>query len=144
MSAAEPGGRSRAPQKNHSLRLDKKLRGAGKRDIKWCGAAKRQSAQPCSSSPCCWPPPGPPTSPSLSRLTGRNVRLRAAPAQTDSHFAGTFSLFSIVQFPNQQCSAASSTSSSTTYGVCYTSSECTGKGGAADGNCAAGFGVCCE
>jgi len=51
-----------------------------------------------------------------------------------------FSLFSIVQFPNQQCTGASS---STTYGTCYTSSECSAKGGSADGNCAAGFGVCC-
>jgi len=52
----------------------------------------------------------------------------------------TLSLFSIVQFPNQQCTGASST---TTYGTCYTSSECSAKGGSADGNCAAGFGVCC-
>merc|ERR1712024_326716 len=52
----------------------------------------------------------------------------------------TLSLFSIVQFPNQQCTGASS---STTYGTCYTSSECSAKGGSADGNCAAGFGVCC-
>ena len=51
-----------------------------------------------------------------------------------------FSLFSIVQFPNQQCTASSSSS---TYGTCYTSSECTSKGGSSDGNCAAGFGVCC-
>ena len=56
-------------------------------------------------------------------------------------FLETFSLFSIVQFPNQQCTGASSTS---TYGTCYTSSECTTKGGSADGNCAAGFGVCCK
>merc|ERR1712024_134367 len=52
----------------------------------------------------------------------------------------TLSLFSIVQFPNQQCTGSSST---TTYGTCYTSSECSAKGGSADGNCAAGFGVCC-
>merc|ERR1711892_821269 len=51
-----------------------------------------------------------------------------------------FSLFSIVQFPNQVCTTASS---STTYGTWYTSSECTTKSGSADGNCAAGFGVCC-
>ena len=50
------------------------------------------------------------------------------------------SLFSIVQFPNQQCTGASST---TTFGTCYTSSECTSKGGSGDGKCAAGFGVCC-
>merc|ERR1712113_185271 len=58
----------------------------------------------------------------------------------DSRHAKAFSLFSIVQFPNQQCTASSST---TTYGTCYTSSECTSKGGSSDGNCAAGFGVCC-
>merc|ERR1711983_647179 len=59
---------------------------------------------------------------------------------TDSRNAKTFSLFSIVQFPNQQCTGSSSTS---TYGICYTSTECSSRGGSADGNCAAGFGVCC-
>merc|ERR1711915_381679 len=64
-----------------------------------------------------------------------------APSNTQDERAGkAFSLFSIVQFPNQQCTGASS---STTYGTCYTSSECSAKGGSADGNCAAGFGVCC-
>merc|ERR1711892_614072 len=48
-----------------------------------------------------------------------------------------FSLFSIVQFPNAGCT------SSTTYGTCYTATECSAAGGSADGNCAAGFGVCC-
>ena len=57
------------------------------------------------------------------------------------YFSEAFSLFSIVQFPNQQCTASSSSS---TYGTCYTSSECTSKGGSSDGNCAAGFGVCCK
>merc|ERR1712086_752307 len=52
----------------------------------------------------------------------------------------TFSLFSIVQFPNEVCTSSSST---TTYGTCYTASECSSAGGTADGNCAAGFGVCC-
>merc|ERR1712038_2057337 len=50
------------------------------------------------------------------------------------------SLFSVVQFPNEECT---STSSSTTIGTCFTSSECTSKSGTAEGNCAAGFGVCC-
>merc|ERR1712183_702927 len=58
----------------------------------------------------------------------------------DERAGKAFSLFSIVQFPNQQCTGASSSS---TYGTCYTSSECSAKGGSADGNCAAGFGVCC-
>jgi len=62
------------------------------------------------------------------------------PAKEDDRRGKAFSLFSIVQFPNQQCTGASS---STTYGTCYTSSECSAKGGSADGNCAAGFGVCC-
>merc|ERR1712119_27387 len=62
------------------------------------------------------------------------------PSSVKSRDGKAFSLFSIVQFPNQQCTGASS---STTYGTCYTSSECSAKGGSADGNCAAGFGVCC-
>merc|ERR1712014_101905 len=33
--------------------------------------------------------------------------------------------------------------SSTTYGTCITSSECSSRSGTSDGNCAAGFGVCC-
>jgi len=51
-----------------------------------------------------------------------------------------FSLFSIVQFPNGVCSATSGTYSN---GTCFTSSECSSNGGSAQGNCAAGFGVCC-
>merc|ERR1712113_1286908 len=47
---------------------------------------------------------------------------------------------SIVQFPNLRCT---SSTSSTTYGTCITSSECSSRSGSADGNCAAGFGVCC-
>jgi len=50
------------------------------------------------------------------------------------------SVFSVVQFPNDECVSSSSTS---TNGTCYTSSECTAKGGSASGSCAAGFGVCC-
>ena len=61
--------------------------------------------------------------------------------ETNSTRAGRlFSLFTIVQFPNLRCT---SSSSSATYGTCVTSSECTAKGGTGDGNCAAGFGVCC-
>ena len=54
--------------------------------------------------------------------------------------SGQFSLFSIVQFGNNACTAFSDSSIN---GTCYTSSECTSNGGNADGNCAAGFGVCC-
>jgi len=51
-----------------------------------------------------------------------------------------FSLFSIVQFPNLACTTTSGTY---TNGTCFTSSECAAKGGSVQGNCAAGFGVCC-
>jgi len=50
------------------------------------------------------------------------------------------SLFSVVQFPNDECT---SSSDSTTMGTCLTSSECTSRSGTASGTCAAGFGVCC-
>merc|ERR1711992_107556 len=51
------------------------------------------------------------------------------------------SLFSVVQFPNDEC--VSTTSSITTMGTCLTSSECTNRAGATSGTCASGFGVCC-
>jgi len=51
-----------------------------------------------------------------------------------------FSLFSIVQFPNAQCTTSST---SFTLGTCYSSTECSSNGGTAYGSCAAGFGVCC-
>ena len=46
----------------------------------------------------------------------------------------------MVQFPNDDCT---SSSSSTTTGTCYASSECASRSGTASGSCAAGFGVCC-
>ena len=49
-------------------------------------------------------------------------------------------LFSVVHFPNEECT---SSSSNTTIGTCFTSSECTSKSGIPSGGCAAGFGVCC-
>merc|ERR550532_2642791 len=54
-----------------------------------------------------------------------------------------FSLFSVVTFPNDQCTAKSSTSSATQYGTCLSNTECSNNGGTIDGNCASGFGVCC-
>lgn len=52
-----------------------------------------------------------------------------------------FSLFSIVTFPNTDCTF---TSASTSKGLCLTASECSTSGGTTDGSCAAGFGVCCN
>jgi len=58
----------------------------------------------------------------------------------ESRAGKVFSLFSIVQFPNSACTSSSSTYSN---GTCFTASECSANGGSAQGNCAAGFGVCC-
>merc|ERR1712165_205550 len=52
-----------------------------------------------------------------------------------------FSLFTVVTFPNDQCTTKSDT---TMKGTCLAESECTSRGGTVDGNCAAGFGVCCS
>jgi hypothetical protein len=51
-----------------------------------------------------------------------------------------FSLFNVVKFKNSNCQA---TSSAALQGSCFTSEECSDKKGIEDGNCAAGFGVCC-
>jgi len=48
------------------------------------------------------------------------------------------STFQIVRFPNDVCIG-----SSTRNGTCYTSAECSDKGGTSSGSCADGFGVCC-
>jgi len=48
------------------------------------------------------------------------------------------SLFAVVQFKNNECTATSGLD-----GVCYSSTDCSDAGGTASGNCAAGFGVCC-
>merc|ERR1712038_827847 len=54
-----------------------------------------------------------------------------------------FSLFSVVQFNNEECTSDTSPAGGTTQGTCYTSTECTDKGGVQAGKCASGFGVCC-
>jgi len=46
-------------------------------------------------------------------------------------------IFQVVKFPNDICSGTSRN------GTCYTSEECSTKGGTNDGTCASGFGVCC-
>merc|ERR1712228_1015685 len=46
-------------------------------------------------------------------------------------------VFQVVKFPNDICAGSSLN------GTCYTSEECSNKGGKNDGSCASGFGVCC-
>jgi len=59
------------------------------------------------------------------------------PAENDRE-GKFFSIFQIVKFNNEACTAIDGT-----MGTCYTASECTTKGGEERGNCASGFGVCC-
>eukprot|EP00095_Tigriopus_kingsejongensis_P003833 maker-scaffold1849_size26457-snap-gene-0.3 protein:Tk03833 transcript:maker-scaffold1849_size26457-snap-gene-0.3-mRNA-1 annotation:"PREDICTED: uncharacterized protein LOC101889317" len=59
-----------------------------------------------------------------------------------------FALFNIIRFKNEACQSTSSIQSTGTGatrrdGTCYSSVECSNKGGASAGTCAAGFGVCC-
>jgi len=53
-----------------------------------------------------------------------------------------FSLFSVLSFPNDECTTTKPTEPQTS-GLCLTESECTQTLGVAEGNCASGFGVCC-
>ena len=58
-------------------------------------------------------------------------------------FAEGFSLFSVVTFPNAECTTNSVPART---GICVTAEECSSSGDVtamADGNCASGFGVCC-
>jgi len=47
-------------------------------------------------------------------------------------------IFDLVKFPNDICNGQGYRN-----GTCYTSEECSQKGGTADGTCADGYGVCC-
>lgn len=56
----------------------------------------------------------------------------------DTRAGKLFSIFQIVNFPNEGCIGSSSRN-----GTCYTSEECKAKDGSSAGTCAQGFGVCC-
>eukprot|EP00095_Tigriopus_kingsejongensis_P004838 maker-scaffold713_size108309-snap-gene-0.14 protein:Tk04838 transcript:maker-scaffold713_size108309-snap-gene-0.14-mRNA-1 annotation:"hypothetical protein L798_10568" len=58
--------------------------------------------------------------------------------QNSTRDGRAFSIFQVVTFPNDICSGEGAPN-----GTCYTSAECTSKGGAKSGTCAQGFGVCC-
>jgi len=48
------------------------------------------------------------------------------------------SVFTVVRFPNDPCGGTNARN-----GTCYTSTECSSRGGSASGSCASSFGVCC-
>jgi len=66
----------------------------------------------------------------------------AAPA-ADEKDQRSLALFNVVNFQNTDCQAVANNAATGNTGKCFTSSECTSMGGVAQGNCAAGFGVCC-
>jgi len=59
-------------------------------------------------------------------------------ALSDTRKEKLLNVFNIVRFPNNGCNTTSDT-----YGVCYTATECVSLGGSSAGSCASGFGVCC-
>merc|ERR1719495_2878854 len=69
-----------------------------------------------------------------------SVNIKNSTNSKENRKERVFSLFSVVQFPNDACASTSGTYSN---GTCFTASECSSNGGSAQGNCAAGFGVCC-
>merc|ERR1719361_1498314 len=56
---------------------------------------------------------------------------------TETREGKVLPVFQVIKFPNDVCAGA------TRNGTCYTSEECSNKGGTSDGSCASGFGVCC-
>lgn len=59
-------------------------------------------------------------------------------AEDDIRDEKLISTFQVVRFPNDNCVGSNSRN-----GTCYTSQECSSKGGTSAGSCADGFGVCC-
>ena len=58
--------------------------------------------------------------------------------QTLYLYCAALNVFSVIKFPNDVCTGQNGLN-----GTCYTTEECTAKGGSSSGTCASGFGVCC-
>ena len=57
---------------------------------------------------------------------------------------GAFSLFSLVEFPNDECATEMrEVVGAIDKGVCRSAEDCGAIGGVVDGKCASAFGVCC-
>jgi len=65
----------------------------------------------------------------------------ARPNEEGLRTSRSFSLFSVVQFPNDECVTQSADA---LRGICRSADECGSTNGISDGNCASGFGVCCR
>merc|ERR1712141_484280 len=69
------------------------------------------------------------------------VNINSEELETESRVRGNKALpvFQVVKFPNDICIINKGSKN----GTCYTSEECSNKGGTNGGSCASGFGVCC-
>jgi len=67
------------------------------------------------------------------------VSMASAAVVEETREKKMFSLFNVVTFKNLPCSSENGGRN----GTCYTTTECSDKGGKSSGNCASGFGVCC-
>jgi len=83
----------------------------------------------------------------LNGITGRELsespKIEPESVDITDRDKKVFSLFTIVSFPNDQCTTKSGSTTGAIYGSCLSSTECSSNSGTADGNCASGFGVCC-
>merc|ERR550532_1558664 len=75
----------------------------------------------------------------ISVLTLLFYIIKVNSLQNESRIGKQLGVFTVVQFPNDVCLSATSGRN----GTCYTSSECSSKGGSSSGSCASSFGVCC-
>merc|ERR1711983_501079 len=64
---------------------------------------------------------------------------QAENAENDGRLGKTLPIFQVVRFPNDACTVSGGSKN----GTCYTTEECSNKGGVNAGSCASGFGVCC-
>ncbi|XP_059099340.1 uncharacterized protein LOC131893360 [Tigriopus californicus] len=71
-------------------------------------------------------------------IIGLGVEVSSVTSRNNTRAGKLFSIFQIVNFPNAPC-----VGSSTRNGTCFTSDECSSRGGTSAGTCAQGFGVCC-
>ena len=74
----------------------------------------------------------------LKSLVFGSQQTNSSVEEKEGRDSRVFGVFNVVTFPNSACGASNGYN-----GTCYTSSECSAKGGTASGTCASSFGVCC-
>jgi len=83
---------------------------------------------------------------SYEAISSDNVEgatLKSSKLEKNLRDSKQWGLFTVLSFPNSQCTSTINTGSNPNLGLCYTKEECREQGGSQQGNCAMGFGVCC-